>query len=306
MKVLVTGCTGLVGHGICLYLLKRGWEVWGSSRKTLKSRHERFHPVKLDIYSDESVKNLGNDLVDVDAVVHSAALIPAIGADDGISFFETNLLGTYRIMNLACRTKIQKFIYISSTAIVDQGNEEREDSEFFPKNEYVSSKIVGEIVVRQFLVQNKLNSAILRISAPYGYIENSKAVIPKFISFAKENKDITLWGTGKREQVFTFVDDIGSACELALGKSVTGIFNVCGASPSTMKELADSVLNAYRESSSKIVYSGERDPEENRERKICIEKAKRELGFFPQYDLRTGLKKIADAGDEINFFEEEN
>jgi nucleoside-diphosphate-sugar epimerase len=70
--------------------------------------------------------------------------------------------------------------------------------------------------------------------------------------------------------------------------------------------LADIVLNAYRESSSKIVYSGERDPEENRERKICIEKAKRELGFCPQYDLRAGLKKIADAGDEINFFEEEN
>ncbi len=60
-----------------------------------------------------------------------------------------------------------------------------------------------------------LRTVILRISAPYGYVSN-QSVIPKFIKLAKQDKNIELLGSGSRSQVFTFVEDIGYACRLAM------------------------------------------------------------------------------------------
>ena len=75
-KILVTGCTGLVGHGICLCLLSKGHEVWGTSRSKIVSNHSLFHPIILDLEDELSLKEITKTLDEVDILIHNAALIP--------------------------------------------------------------------------------------------------------------------------------------------------------------------------------------------------------------------------------------
>ena len=57
-----------------------------------------------------------------------------------------------------------------------------------------------------------MNLISLRIKSPYGYILNTKAVIPVFINKAIKKEEITLKGNVSNEHNFTFTEDIGSAC----------------------------------------------------------------------------------------------
>ena len=59
----------------------------------------------------------------------------------------------------------------------------------------------------------------------------------KIYSFGKNNKNITLWGAGIRSQTFTFVEDIGFACELAINhKKSNSVYNIAGNETISMKD----------------------------------------------------------------------
>lgn len=298
---MVTGCTGLVGHGICFYLLNRGFELWGTSRKRLSPKHEKFHPVQLDLTNPANVESLGETMADMDAIIHNAARIPEssdTGENTEDAYFRVNILGTWQLLKLAAMKKTKSFVLISGTAIVDRSRLPiNEEAPYYPSNDYHSSKIAAEILCRQYHIERKVDTTILRTQAPYGYRSTAPAVIPRFIDLAQNSKDITLWGTGGRQQVFTFVEDIGLACELAIKKAVSGVFNITGPSAVTMRELAETVLSVYDSSNSKIVYTGKPDPQEGKKAAVSIEKARGQLGYRPRFDLTTGLRQIKERGE---------
>jgi nucleoside-diphosphate-sugar epimerase len=306
-RILVTGCTGMVGHGICYYFLNKDYEIWGTSRGVLQSRHKNFHPLQMDLTRDTSIKEMNKVLKHIDFIIHNAAMLPSeknnLTCDESYEYINANFLGTYKLLKLALDNKIKQFIYISGTAVTNKNlNYINETSSYFPANEYISSKISGEIVCQQFNIEKNLNTAIFRISAPYGYIYKQKAVIPNFIHMAKNNQNLTIWGSGRREQVFTFVEDIGIACELAIKKSATGIYNITGEESISTKKLAESVLSVFKSSKSKIIFSDKPDPQEDQRINISIEKARKELDYQSVFNIIDGLQKIANADDSIKFF----
>ena len=65
---------------------------------------------------------------------------------------------------------------------------------------------MGEILCRAY-GEMGLKIVILRISAPYGFVSN-QSVISRFLNLVKKGKNLELWGSGSRSQVFTFVEDI--------------------------------------------------------------------------------------------------
>jgi len=301
-KVLVTGCTGLVGHGICYYLLNRGFEVWGTSRNRLSSKTERFHSVQLNLGEPGSFTQFDETLEKIDVVIHSAARRPTPNEKgDSVEddYFRVNFLGTLELLKVAAKKQIKQFILISGTSLTDQSRlPVDEESLYYPSNSYYSSKIAAEIICQQYHIEKKVCTAILRTCAPYGYRGTKQAVIPKFINLAEASKELPLWGSGRRQQLFTFVEDIGLACELIIKKSAEGIFNITGPKSTTMKELAELILSIYSPSESKIVFTGNPDPQEERKIEISIEKAKRNLGYKPRFTLAAGLRKIKERSEE--------
>jgi nucleoside-diphosphate-sugar epimerase len=252
------------------------------------------------------VSALGDLVGDMDAVIHNAALIPAMAKEvthAWEAFFEVNALGTYRMLEIAKRVRC--FVYISGTALIQGDNLPiTEESRYSPGSDYLSSKIAGELACEQFVRTEKMRVATLRFPAPYGYVGMAGAVIPRFVAAAKAGEDLTLWGSGGREQVFTFVEDVGLACELAIRANTTGVFNVAGVESISMKGLAETVLRTYPESGSRIVFADQPDPLEGQRATVSIAKARRELGFEPRYTLEAGLRRIRDAdkGAEVRFF----
>jgi len=293
-RVLITGVTGLVGDGICRYFLKNNWNVFGTSRRNIISLHPNFSPIKFELGSKNNL-DLLNEHLPFQAVIQSAAKLPhSLLNDNNIdNYYHCNVTGTRYLLDWALKSKIKIFFYLSGTGVYNSQNEAFDEERLlYPKpNHYHISKAMGEILCKTY---NKmgLRTVILRISAPYGYVSN-QSVLPKFIKFAKQDKNIELWRGGSRSQVFTFVEDIGYACILAMGnKSVNGIYNITGNKSITMSELAEMVLDAIPNTKSKIVFLNTDDPEEGQKRNIPIHKAKREIGFEPQFNLLAGLRLI--------------
>jgi UDP-glucose 4-epimerase len=308
-RVLVTGCTGLVGHGVTLTLLERGWQVFGSSRHPLRARHPGFHPVQLELNSEESLTALPRILKEVDCVIHNAAKLPVPGEDDDASWeecYRVNVAATRRLLIESASRGVMRFVYISASpnGLLDHSsNPVSETALYSPRNAYAASKACAEVICRQFDQQGRLPVAVLRFPAPYGYRGSRAAVLPRFVDRVRRGEPITLWGSGERQQAFTFVEDIGQACIKMLELGARGVFQIAGPDVVTMKQLAAAVLTTFPGTGSRIVYEGKPDPQEGREVLISIEKARRELGFEPSVPLLAGLQKIAQADESVAPFE---
>ena len=304
-KVLITGCTGLVGHGICLTLLSKGYEVWGTSRTKIESNHPLFHSVILDLENESSINELISILNEVDILIHNAALIPGVNKYSYQKYFKVNFSASVNLIMKSLETGIKQLIYISGSPLSFQkeiNQEIKENSLYLPKNDYGTSKALSEIFCLQLINKNETPLCVLRFTAPYGYINNSKAVLSTFIDNVKKGKPITLWGSGSRTQTFTFVEDIGEACNRVINKKARGIFTITGPEKISMKNLARKVIQAFPRSNSKIIFENKTDPQEEFSVSISTLKAKKELGFIPQYDISKGISKIANANDSIHFF----
>ena len=294
-KILITGVTGLVGDGLARYFIERGYFVYGTSRRSFPPWSPHMEIIPLELLSSESILSLRDIIKEMDLVISNAALIKYGSGtlEDGLNIFRTNGLAVYDFLKMMENLPQKKFIYISSARAtsLSQGKFE-EDVGHSNRDDYMTSKIIGEAVFRQFFINEKANVASLRISAPYGYILND-AVISCFIRKVLAKEHITLWGSGQREQIFTFVEDIAYACELVLKKDAKGVFNVTGGAAITMKELAQTVLEVFPSKGSRIIFEDKKDPEEGKKVLYSLDKAKEVLGYSPQYDIKRGLKKIA-------------
>ena len=299
-RVLITGTTGLVGDGICRYFLKNDWNVFGTSRRSIISQHPKFSAIKFELGSKKNI-DLLNEYLPFQAVIHNAAKLPhsLLNDKDIDNYYLCNVTGTRYLLDWALKSNIKIFSYLSGTGVFNFQNDAiNEERLLYPKpNHYHISKAMGEILCGAYNEMG-LRTVILRISAPYGYVSN-QSVIPKFIKLAKQDKNIELLGSGSRSQVFTFVEDIGYACRLAMeNSSVNGIYNIAGNESITMIELAKIVIDAILNTKSKIVFSNIKDPQVGRKINIPINKAKQEMNFEPKFDLSSGLRQIIHAKEK--------
>jgi UDP-glucose 4-epimerase len=101
-----------------------------------------------------------------------------------------------------------KMVYVSSTNVY--GNTDKivtENSPFWNPGLYALSKLAGE-----FIVKAMAHYAILRMAYIYGPGITNTSFIPAIIASAKNNKKITLFGKGEREQDYIYVDDAVNLC----------------------------------------------------------------------------------------------
>ena len=163
--VLVTGATGILGRVIVLELLKQGKEVRATKRPSSNLKEVRasyrFYTDQPDFYFDkiqwidtdfESIESLQESLKGVDEVYHCAAKVSFNPRDDK-ELFKTNIEGTKNLLYAIDSTKVKKFLFVSSIAVLDGYNEAGmmdENSDFNPKLQhsgYAISKHLSEMEV---------------------------------------------------------------------------------------------------------------------------------------------------------------
>jgi UDP-glucose 4-epimerase len=286
-RVAILGATGFIGKAVTSLFLNEEIDMEACSKNggTLNS----FPVDQVDISKEGALSQwLKNK--DVDAIIYLSSKIPSSFLEADWDLFYYNLMMHKQVLDY-WKTNGCHLIYASSCSVYGSRGPIpwKENNTTIPDNYYSISKLVGEILFYQEY-QKGLPLTILRINAPYGVDTRRKTVINIFLESALKGKTLILFGSGNRQQDFIYVLDVARAFWISYLRKKYGIYNIASGKTVTMKELANIIINQTN-SSSKIIYSGEPDPQEGFQVNIDISKARNELGFLPEYSLEDGFKE---------------
>jgi len=244
----------------------------------------------------------------IDAVVHLAAHTGVIDSlKNPKENWDTNVNGTINLLE-ACRCRgISKFILASSNAVVGDQTPPIDELKLpQPLSPYGASKLAGEALCSAYYYSFGLNTICLRFANCYGpYSEHKTGVIPMYMNWANKGESLIIYGDGNQTRDFIHVHDICQAIRLALITSDSGlqtgesnVFQIASGTETSINQLAELIKEIYAgsritslNSQISISYKPKRKGEIERNYSD-ITKAKKILGFKPEFKLRDGLKQL--------------
>lgn len=308
-KVVVTGGAGFIGSHIVESWLERGAEVHiiDNLRTGFMSNINLFPNA---IFHKGSITNrdlVFKVLMNTDYVHHLAAFVSVPESiEKPEECYDININGLLNVLDACKEFGIKKIVFSSSAAVYGDNPEspKRITTKTGPKSPYGSTKLEGENHLRNFHDLHNLGTVSLRYFNVYGPRQNPQsqyaAAVPIFINNALNNKPIIIYGDGSQTRDFIFVKDVVEAnINAALNSEVNGVFNVAAGSSTSIKELAEIIIDETS-SKSKIEFQDER-PGDIKHSLASIDETKTHLHFLPKFSLIDGLIKTIDYyKSEIN------
>ncbi|GAH84568.1 unnamed protein product, partial [marine sediment metagenome] len=189
------------------------------------------------------------------------------------------------------RTKGASLIYTSSASVYGLLSSVcNEDSPVHPQGPYAAAKYETEQKIER-LIDNYIT---LRINAPYGKKQRSKTVLRIFIERALAGLDLLYHGSGKRQQDFVAVEDVAIVITYAVSFKGTGeIINIASGNSISMKNLAELIIHTIPGTMSRVLASGQIDPQEDYRAIFDISKSNHVLGWSPSVSLKDGIRRWA-------------
>ncbi len=292
--ILVTGGQGLLGSRVVPLLAENspGGEIIVVARKE-----------KQQLGGSSQIRTISGDLRDeslwarlpatITHVFHLAAVIPWKAEDKHkASVVTDNLLPVaYLIEHSHHWPHLAQVIYSSSVSVYAQAQQPlSEDSPKRPATLYGAAKLAGEELLGCLEARN-VRTVSLRLSSLYAYGQYEGTVLPIMVKRALQKQELLIFGDGIRTQDFLHCEDAARAILLAFEKQAQGAYNVGTGTFVTMTELARAVNAIFANGESRLVYqpqTQDNDPGI----KLDISKAKRELGFQPQFQIKEGLRHL--------------
>jgi UDP-glucuronate 4-epimerase len=235
MKILVTGGAGFIGSHLCEALLAAGHEVLAVDnldpfydprvkRRNLEPLREAgsFRFVEADVRDlarmEAAVADAGGE--GVGAVVHLAAragVRPSI--QEPVLYTQVNLDGTAAVLELARRLGVSRFVFGSSSSVY--GNNAKvpfaeSDPVEQPISPYAATKRAGELLCHTYHHLYGMSVVCLRFFTVYGPRQRPDLAIHKFARLMAEGAPVPLYGDGRTERDYTYVDDIVAGVRAAI------------------------------------------------------------------------------------------
>ncbi len=244
---------------------------------------------------------LNDAMQGVDCVVHLAAMWLLHCKDFPRTAFHVNIEGTFNVLETCVKNKVRRLVYSSSASVYGDASEVpmTETHPFNNRNFYGSTKIAGEAMCRAFYDRYGLDYVGLRYMNVYGPHQDQTAaytgVIPIMLNKIDANEAPVINGDGSQAYDFIDVRDVARSNVLALKSEATDEFyNVGTGVQTSIRELCDTILD-LKQSDLEVTYKpySEDDARRMVQNRIgCPEKAKRELGFEYETELRKGLQDL--------------
>lgn len=310
---LVTGGCGFIGANFIHYILDKEKDskvinldkltYAGNEKYNADLDYSRYKLIIGDIKDSKLVREI---LVknNIDAIINFAAESHVDNSiDNPIPFFETNIMGLSQLLNTAkdvWQGNIdKKFIHISTDEVYGEilSGRANENSPLNPTSPYASSKTCGDLIVSSYVTTYNFPAIITRCTNNYGRFQHTEKMLPKLITNAINNKDITIYGDGSNSRDWLNVLDHCEAIYLVLKKGKIGkIYNIGIGEPLDNNTIANMALGYIKEkipTTSKIIYVKDRAVNDKRYA-LDSTKIHNELGWSPKVDLETGLKDTID------------
>ena len=225
MKVLVTGATGYVGHGLALDLAEKGYDVNILVREpgsAFTPTHPKIKVFRGDITLKETI---GPAIKDCEWVFHSAALAKLWARSTSV-FYDINVEGTRNLLDASMQKGIKKFCFTSTCGVIGPSVKEPMN-ENDPRitgfdNDYNLSKFLAEKLVSEY-AKNGLFTVTASLSKVYGPgIETRPVSVNELIRKFILGKITFAPSPGKLLSNYVFMDDLVQGHVFAMEKGRTG------------------------------------------------------------------------------------
>ncbi len=304
---LVTGGAGFIGSNLCEAILSMGYKVRClDDLSTGKKEHiDMFldHPDYEFMKGD--IKDIGTckkACAGVDYVLHQAAWgsVPR-SIEMPLFYANNNIIGTVNMMEVARVSKVKKFVYASSSSVYgDEPNlPKQEGREGRLLSPYALTKRADEEFARMYTKFYGLETYGMRYFNVFGRRQDPDgayaAVIPKFLKLLLQGETPTINGDGRQSRDFTYIDNVIEAnlkaC-LASEEAAGEAFNIAYGGREYLIDIYYGLTKALG-----IEAEPNFGPEragDIRHSNADISKAKKLLGYDPEYSFEEGIKLAID------------
>ncbi len=188
----------------------------------------------------------------MDIIIHLAANtgVP-VSVEHPRLDMESNVNGTFNMLEAARAHKIKRFVFASSGAPAGEVEPPiHEELPPHPVSPYGASKLAGEGYCSAYHKSFGLETVALRFSNVYGPGSTHKSsVVAKFIKQALQGETLVIYGDGTQTRDFIYIDDLINALVLAASKKGVGgeTFQIATARETTLDELTELLLTVLVE-----------------------------------------------------------
>ena len=308
MKILVTGGAGFIGSHFAGRSLSLGHSV-----EVMDDFNEFYDPAikranvagftgdvpihEVDIRDGDAVQRVvaGGKF---DCIVHLAAragVRPSIR--DPKLYLDTNITGTFHLLDAARQAGVQRFICASSSSVygVLKTLPFREDLALTQTiSPYAATKLAAEQLCSNYSHLHGIRTVSLRFFTVYGPRQRPDLAIHSFTRAILEGRPIAQFGDGSTRRDYTYIDDIlgGIVASLTYEGPLCDVFNLGENQTTTLSELIALIENAVGKKA--II---ERKPEQPGDVPVTfadITKARALLGYDPRTKIAEGIPRFVE------------
>lgn len=312
-KILVTGGAGFIGSNLCEALLERGDEVvcldnfmTGHIENILPFFEKYTDKFKLIVGDIRNIDDCRKAVEGADYVLHEAALgsVPR-SIKDPVTTNAVNIGGFLNMLVAARDANVRRFVFAASSSTYgdSQSLPKVEDVIGKPLSPYAITKYVDELYADVFARTYGMEYIGLRYFNVFGRRQDPNgayaAVIPLFVKKFIRHEAPNINGDGEYSRDFTYIDNVIQMNLLAISTenpdAINQIYNTAYGERTTLNQLC-TYLKEFLSDFDTEISMIEPTHGPNRLGDIphslaCIDKAKKLLGYAPEYNMRDGLKE---------------
>jgi len=327
-KILVTGGAGFIGSAVVRNIIENTQDeaividslTYAGNLESLNTvdKDSRYHFEKVDICDRAELDRVFTQY-QPDAVMHLAAESHVDRSIDGpASFIETNIVGTYTLLEAARnywngldaeKKQAFRFHHISTDEVYGDlhGTDDlfAETTPYAPSSPYSASKASSDHLVRAWQRTYGLPTIVTNCSNNYGPYHFPEKLIPLIILNALSGKSLPVYGDGSQIRDWLYVEDHARALYTVVTKGVVGeTYNIGGHNErknidvvkticQLLEELVPNKPNGLNHYADLITYVKDR-PGHDVRYAINASKIARELDWTPAETFETGIRKTVE------------
>ena len=224
MNVIVTGSAGFIGSAITASFLESGLNVI-----SLDSFTDYYSVGLKKVRSSMLDKKFGHKVFDIDITDYNKVcqifkkykpeLVVHLAAQAGVrlpinqtyKYVDSNLKGFGNVLQATVLDEVPNFFYASSSSVYGERSSipyAESETKLEPKSFYGGTKLANEVLTKTLVANSKTSARGARFFTVYGPWGRPDMAYFRIITSALNNSQFTLYGDGKIERDFTFIDDV--------------------------------------------------------------------------------------------------